>query len=219
MSFWPSSCESHVSSTALNLLVWTSLKVEQARQTINRWIEDQTENQIANLLPAGAISIDSKLVLTNAVYFHGIWAEPFQEDRTKDDDFHLTTVDKITVPIMHRRDEFRFGVVDDLQILELPYGDGSLSMIVLLPNEVDGLADLEARLTLENLQQWMASLKLEEQVKVYLPRFTTTSQFEMSSTLRTMGMVSAFDDGAADFSGMTPDRDLFISGSDSQGLR
>ena len=112
---------------------------------------------------------------------------------------------------MHRWDEFRYGAVDDLQILELPYGDGSLSMVVLLPKEIDGLADLEAKLTFQNLQRWTASVKHEDEVKVYLPKFKTTSQFQMADTLKAMGMELAFDANAADFSGMTGGRDLFIS--------
>ena len=123
----------------------------------------------------------------------------------------MTATDKIKVPLMHRSDEFRYGAVDDLQILELPYGDGSLSMVVLLPKEVDGLADLEAKLTFQNLQRWTTSVKHEDEVKVYLPKFKTTSQFQMSRTLKAMGMESAFDAHAADFSGMTGGKDLFIS--------
>ena len=150
-------------------------QTEDARQTINGWIEDQTEDKITELLPAGVLSADTKLVLTNAVYFHGTWSDPFKKDRTKEDDFHLTATDKIKVPIMHRWDEFRYGAADDLQVLELPYGDGSLSMVVLLPQEIGGLANLETKLTLQNLQRWMTSMKHEDEVKVYLPRFKTTS--------------------------------------------
>ncbi|MCA8988518.1 MAG: hypothetical protein KDA78_12790 [Planctomycetaceae bacterium] len=184
---------------------------EAARQTINGWIEEQTENKIAALIPAGTLNADTKLVLTNAVYFHGIWSDPFKKDRTKDEEFHLTATEKITVPLMHRWDEFRYGAVDDLQVLELPYGDGSLSMVVLLPREIDGLPGLEDKLTLENLRQWMSSVKHEDEVKVYLPRFKTTSQFQLADTLKAMGMPTAFDAKAADFSGMTGNRDLFIS--------
>ena len=149
-------------------------------------------------------------MLTNAVYFHGIWAGPFEKNHTKDEDFHLTAADKIKVPMMHRQDEFRYGTIDDLQILELPYGDGSVSMIVFLPKAIDSLADLEAKLTLPNLRRWTASLTQDDQVKVDLPKFKTTSQFEMSDTLKAMGMESAFG-SAADFSAMTGGRDLFIS--------
>ncbi len=185
-------------------------QTEQARQTINSWIEDQTKKKITDLIPVGAIDSDTKLVLTNAVYFHGIWTDPFKKDRTKEKDFHLTSSDKIKVPLMHRMDDYRYGEVDDLQILELPYGDGSLSMVVLLPKKVDGLADLEAKLTHENLNRWVSKFSMGE-VKVYLPKFKTTSQFELGDTLKSMGMTTAFDANTADFSGMTGGRDLFIS--------
>ena len=186
-------------------------QTDDARQTINTWVEDQTENKITDLIPPGVLSPDTTLVLTNAVYFHGIWTNPFNKDRTKNEDFLLTATDKIKVPMMHRSGAFRYGTGDDLQILELPYGDGSLSMVVLLPKEVDGLADLEAKLTIQNLQRWMTSVKHEDEVKVYLPTFKTTSQFQMADTLKAMGMELAFDANAADFSGMTGGRDLFIS--------
>jgi len=183
---------------------------EEARETINAWVEEQTGNKITDLIPVGAITSDIKLVLTNAVYFHGIWAEPFEKAATTYRDFHLTATDKIRAWTMYRVHKFGHGAIEDLQILELPYGDGSLSMIVLLPNKIDGLADLEAKLTLQNFELWTESVKHEDTVKVYLPRFKTTSQFEMSNTLRAMGMESAFG-GSADFSGMTGGKDLFIS--------
>ena len=186
-------------------------QTEEARQTINGWVEDQTEDKITELLPVGVLSAETKLVLTNAVYFHGIWSDPFNKDRTKEEDFHLTATDKIKVPLMHRWDEFQYGEVYDLQILELPYGDGSLSMLVLLPKKNHGLADLEAKLTFQNLQRWMARLKHEDEVKVYLPKFKTTSQFQMADVLKAMGMELAFNGNAADFSEMTGGRDLFIS--------
>ena len=186
-------------------------QTEDARQTINGWVEDQTQDKITKLLPEGVLSADTKLVLTNAVYFHGNWSEPFKKSRTKEEDFHLTASDTIKVPLMHRSDEFRYGAVDDLQILELPYGDGSLSMVVLLPEKIDGLADLEAKLTLQTLQRWLKSVRHEDEVKVYLPKFKTTSDFQMADTLKAMGMESAFDVDRADFSGMTSGRDLYIS--------
>ena len=184
---------------------------ESASQTINNWVSDQTEGKITDLISADVLSEDTKLVLTNAVYFHGAWSHPFKKDLTEDDDFYVTSTDKITVPMMHRQDEFRYGAVDGLQILELPYGDGSLSMVLFLPDEIDGLDDLEGRMTFENIQRWQESAQQEEEVKVYLPKFNTTSQFQMADTLKEMGMPAAFNAQAADFSRMTGGRDLYIS--------
>lgn len=186
-------------------------RANEASKEINKWVSDQTEDKINDLISPDALSSATRLVLTNAVYFKGGWAEPFKRSRTKEEDFYLTATDTVKVPLMHRWDEFRYGAVDDLQILELPYGDGSLSMFVLLPNEKDGLADLEAKLTFPTLQRWLKSVKHEDEVKVYLPRFKTTAEFMLSGTLQTLGMKSAFDPNAANFSGMTESEDVFIS--------
>jgi hypothetical protein len=94
----------------------------------------------------------------------------------------------------------------------LPYGDESLSMVVLLPGKVDGLAAIESKLTFENLQQWMANLDYAVDVQVYLPKFKTTSEFNLGKNLEAMGMKSAFDWSTADFSGMTKSQPpLFLS--------
>jgi len=184
---------------------------EASSRTINEWIENQTEKRIRNLIPAEALSDSTRLVLTNAVYFHGNWSDPFMRDATRDEEFHLTATDSVTVPMMHRWDGFRYGAVDDLQLLELPYGDGSMSMTVFLPKETEGLPQLESNLNIENLERWIVSLKHEDDVRVYLPRFTTTAQFTLSSTLQAMGMKSAFDPMTADFSGIAEDEPIFIS--------
>ncbi len=161
---------------------------EGARQTINGWVEEQTESKITDLLPVGVLSSDTKLVLTNAVYFHGIWADPFEKEATKDEDFYLTVTDKVPVPMMNRLDEFRFGAIDDLQILELPYGDGNLSMVVLLPKEVDGLADLEAKLTIQNLQRWTESAQGEREVNVLRSIATNSNTLPRNSTVNSAAL-------------------------------
>jgi serpin B len=183
---------------------------EAARQTINQWVEDQTQKKITDLIPARVLSSDSKLVLTNAVYFKGDWTEPFKKERTKDEDFKLADGQTVKVPLMRQEDRFRYGTADGVQVLELPYGDRSLSMVVLLPKDAAGLAELEARLSADRVRQWTTDLKAQE-VSVYLPKFKTTGVFTLNDPLRALGMSSAFDPSAADFSGMTGDRDLFIS--------
>ncbi len=186
-------------------------QTEQARKTINDWVEEQTANKITDLFPPGTLASDTRLVLTNAVYFYGDWAEPFDKEFTQDEDFHLTATDKVKVSMMNRWGAARYAAADDLQILELPYGDGSLSMVVLLPKAVEGLADLEAKLTFQDLQQWTDGVKHEHEVHISLPKFKTTTQFNMSGTLQALGMASAFDPSTADFSGMTAGENLFIS--------
>jgi serpin B len=183
---------------------------ERARQTINAWVEDHTEQKIANLIPSAAALRVARLVLTNAVYFKGEWQEPFDKSQTKNEDFHVSTDRKIKAAIMHKQDYFRYAHVEGLQLLELSYSDRSLSMVVLLPEKVGKLGQLEEKLTTAYFQTWTERL-VSQEVIASLPKFKTTSQFQLSDTLKAMGMVSAFDAATADFSGMTGNRDLFIS--------
>ena len=180
-----------------------------SRKTINRWVEEQTQDKIKDLLKPPHITPLTTLVLTNAVYFKGNWASQFDKEHTRDDLFTLKSGKKIEMPMMHKTDEFGYMQADGLQVLELPYVGGDLSMLVLLPIRVDGLADIEKSLTVQNIAEWTRKLR-KRKVIVALPRFKMTSEFELGRTLKAMGMPKAFS-GAADFSGMTGRRDLFIS--------
>jgi serpin B len=181
---------------------------EAARGIINAWVEEKTEQKIKNLIPEGVLNALTRLVLVNAIYFKGIWASQFDRNRTDDAPFWVSPHGQVQAPLMQQQTEFRYGEVDGLQILELPYVGEDLSMILLLPAEIDGLAALEARLTSSNLAKWTQKLWARE-VQVFLPRFKMTYSVSLSETLQAMGMVDAF--GPADFSGMTGDRCLFIS--------
>jgi serpin B len=184
--------------------------VEAARQTINSWTEEKTENKIKNLIPRGVLDDLTRLVLTNAIYFKGNWANQFDQSLTRDSPFSLTSGGQITVPMMMEQREFKYAESDREQVLELPYDGGELSMIVLLPREVDGLTELEETLMDDGLERWMKDLQKTE-VLVFLPRFEVMSQFRLNDVLVSMGMVDAFD-LKADFSGMDGRKDwLYIS--------
>jgi serpin B len=185
-------------------------QADAARDAINKWVEDNTQDKIKNLIPSAGTIQGARLVLTNAVYFKGEWRDQFNKAFTKDQDFHSSDARTIKAPLMTQKHRFRYAAADGLQFLELPYGDGSLSMVVLLPKKVDGLSDLESKLTAASLDQWRTSATSRD-VIVFLPKFKTTAQFQLADVLKAMGMASAFDAKTADFSGMTGGRDLFIS--------
>jgi serpin B len=111
---------------------------------------------------------------------------------------------------MRKTDDFKFTAVDGLKALELPYGNGDLSTVVLLPDEIDGLAALEQKLSQEILTRWMNSLQ-RRKVQVLLPRFKLSSDFSLSTVLAAMGMPLAFDEKRADFSGISTQESLYIS--------
>lgn len=186
---------------------------EASRITINQWVQQKTEDKIKDLLPPGAISGTTKLVLTDAIYFKGDWQAQFDKAQTKDEEFHLSAERKMAAPLMHREDRFNYFNGGTFQALEIPYKSTELSMIVFLPNEVSGLPALEASLTAMNMRQWLGQLRPASKVILTIPKFKMTREFLLRDTLVEMGMPLAFRDGPADFTGMTGDtnRRLFIS--------
>lgn len=176
-------------------------KPEAAREIINAWVEEKTQGKIGELIPSGVLDPLTRLVLTNAIYFKGNWASQFDKTLTANAPFWVTPAEAVKVPMMAQKSEFRYAENDTLQILELPYVGNDLSLIVLLPKKVDGLTELEDKLTVETLREWTSSLWRRE-VQVFLPRFRLGCRYELSKTLKAMGMTDAFDSGKADFSGM-----------------
>jgi len=186
-------------------------ETEKTRLKINKWIEKKTAKKIKDLIPKGVLTTLTRLVLTNAIYFKGDWKVEFEAKDTKNRPFHITKTKTEQVPMMYQKQDLKYAEVDDLQILELPYKGDDLSMIVLLPKEVDGLEQLEQSLTAENLSKWLERLQ-EQEVHVYLPKFKVTwGAFDLVRTLVKMGMKDPFSLPPADFSAMTGTKDLFIS--------
>ncbi len=174
---------------------------EAARLMINEWVEARTEKKITDLLPPGILDTLTRLVLVNAIYFKGNWASQFDQQHTSGAAFWLASGKSVTVPMMNQMRRMRWRARQDgLQILELPYAGDDLSMVVLLPDEIDGLATLEKVLTARNLALWTVDL-WETEVDVFLPRFKLTAAFRLDAELQALGMTDAFS-AKADFSGM-----------------
>jgi len=181
---------------------------EKSRVTINDWVSEQTEERIKDLIPPGAIDILTRLVLTNAIYFNAAWQTPFAEDATADGSFRLLDGSQVTVPMMHLTESLGYGRGEGYQALELPYDGGELSMVVLLPDE-GGFARFEEALDAGLLAAALEAIA-DAQVRLCMPKFEFDSEFSLKNTLAEMGMPVAFSD-AADFSGMTGNRELTIS--------
>lgn len=188
-------------------------ETETARKTINAWVEDKTQQKIKELIKPSMIDTLTTLVLCNAIYFKGDWLSQFDKKRTMDSDFYVSPDKTIKVPMMSQKSKYKFKDFTDFSAIELPYEGNDLSMVVFLPKEIDGLAELERNLTNENVKNWIDILSnsYESEVLVSLPKFKTTCEFELSKVLDDMGMSSAFSLPPANFSGMTGAKDLFIS--------
>jgi serpin B len=180
---------------------------EAARLTINDWVKQQTEGRIQDLIPQGVIDEMTRLVLTNAIYFNAAWASPFDAKRTADGPFALLSGSRITVPMMHQSESLGYAEGSGYQAVELPYDGRELSMVVLLPQEGE-FGSFERSLDAAQVETILKSLE-RNQVTLTMPKWEFESQFSLGDALAALGMRDAFSD-AADFSGMTGKRDLFI---------
>jgi serpin B len=178
---------------------------EAARATINRWGAVETHGRITEVLPPRAVTLRTRLVLTNSVYFKGRWATPFVD--THDGAF-TTAHGEVTAKMMSVTERFAYARVGDVQIVQLPYA-GGLSMVVVLPGAPDGLEAAEARAA-GAYDDWVSALR-PARVDVKLPRWKLDSTMSLKDQLTAMGMPIAFTE-QADFSGMTGKPGLFIGG-------
>lgn len=180
--------------------------------TINSWVEDQTNNKIKDLIPASAINPLTRVILTNAIYFKGDWVKGFEKSDTKDEIFKSPLGDFET-PMMKKTDkEANFNYFEDesVQVLEMDYKGDKVSMLVLLPKE-EMMNELEQKLSASTLELYKTNMR-NEKVNLYLPKFKFDTSYFLNQNLINMGMPSAFDDMSADFSGISGTNDLYISG-------
>lgn len=178
-------------------------KTEEARTTINRWVEAKTQNKIKNLIRPNDLSIYTRLTLVNAIYFKGAWNKAFDPAKTHPVDFHVSPNVQVIAPMMELESEFAYAELDSLQALELPYKGEALSMLILLPKESVPIKTVESQISVEKLAEWKSALA-RKQVKVSLPKFTLTwGTIKLNDTLKAMGMINAFELSKADFSGMS----------------
>ena len=184
---------------------------EAARVHINDWISEQTMERIPELFPAGSIVGATRLVLANAIWFKGDWAEQFDPEQTRDSDFTLADGSVVSAPMMFQWAEtgLSYGEIEGAQLVELPYEGGELSMVLVVPDAMDGLADLEAQLAPEVVAGWLDTLA-PASVSVGLPKVEMRWKSELNESLIALGMESAFDASLADFSNMTEEVDLVI---------
>ncbi len=169
---------------------------------INRAIEEQTHHKITHLLHTGDIDDLTRLVLTDAVYFKGTWETRFLANDTKPRAFWTTPSESVQVQMMGDLRWTGYAHLTGLQVLEMPYAGRDLSMFVLLPDDKDGLASLERRLSADSLDAWLSRV-YDTKVQTEIPRFRVSDRFELKDHLGEMGMPCAFEEKCADFSGMS----------------
>ncbi|XP_047476918.1 leukocyte elastase inhibitor-like isoform X2 [Penaeus chinensis] len=186
-------------------------KPELVREEINDTVKSQTNSRILEVMPEGVIDEDLKILLVNIVYFKGLWEKEFVS-HTTEGIFWLSEEENIKVPMMHISESFDMVHHKDLgaTVLSMDYKGSRLSMLIVLPLERDGLSEIEAKMAdmdLGDLEKAMCSCK----IAVSLPRFKMLETIHLTDLLIEMGMKDLFSEKSSDLSGITGNRQLFIS--------
>lgn len=181
---------------------------EASRILINDWVALKTKDKIKDLIPQGAVSPETRLILTNAIYFKGDWKNQFDKELTEDKSFVLSDAKKITVPFMNARGLYNYAETTNAKFIRLPYNGDKHSMIIALPNQQTDLSMLEEQMTPNRFADLYKGIKPE--VILSLPKFKMTLPLKLKAQLKAMGMKLSFETGA-NFSKMTEQAKLHVS--------
>ncbi|XP_068092895.1 leukocyte elastase inhibitor-like isoform X2 [Hyperolius riggenbachi] len=191
---------------------------EESRKKMNTWVEEQTEGKIKDLLTKSSIDSLTKLVLVNALYFKGNWEIKFPEENTEQKPFRLSKKKTKMVPMMFQRNKYNMFYIEEheTKVLELPYADKEISMVILLPDDIKdnstGLERLKKALTYERLNKWTSADMMEKtEVEVELPRLRLEENYDLKSCLSKMGMTDLFNPDKAYLTGLSEESYLCVS--------
>ena len=170
---------------------------------INAWVRENTEELIEEIIDE--IPDHIVMYLINALYFKGDWLRQFDADDTRKADFNLESGETTEVDMMHQEGRFAIHFSNDVQMIEMPYGDSLYTMSVLMPADPDMPIDrfIEEQVTASNLANWRSNLTVDSRdITVELPKFELEYEIEYNDILKAMGMEIAFDEHQADFNGI-----------------
>ena len=177
--------------------------------TINNWVANKTNDKITEILDE--IPVDAVMYLINAIYFKGIWKYEFEESNTEEKPFYLSDGTTKDVPMMVQEGSFNYFSNDILQAVEMPYGAGNYSMIILLPQYNKTPDDIIDQLNNDNWNSWLSEFYEAEKIQIHLPKFKFEYKNKLNDELINMDMGIAFDPYNADFSKINSLEQLFIS--------
>ncbi len=182
-----------------------------ATNAINSWVKAQTHGRITNLIPQGVLDSLTRLVLVNTIFFKGTWKTKFKKRATHKAPFYPSAGQTIQVDMMGATIKTRYQQGPGFKVLSLPYVGDKLSMVILLPDKKDGLADLEKKLDAETIHKVTRHMPMRK-VRIWLPRFHAEQKLQLKPILAKLGIKLAFSQTKADFSGITTQKPgLFIS--------
>ena len=183
---------------------------QTARATINNWVRETTGDKLPDLLPENSLTSDTKLVIVNAVYFHGFWKQAFKSSLTAKRDFSILKnnhSEKVMVDMMSKEGTFEFYKPDDAEVLKLNFGEDRMSMFIILPDKEFGLLQSFKYFDYKSYEDTKQLL----QAKIIIPKFEIQANYNFSETMPEAGIKDLFDDSKADLSGISNVDQLFVN--------
>ncbi|XP_038210496.1 alaserpin-like [Zerene cesonia] len=191
-------------------------KNKETAKEINLWVENQTNHKIKDLIDSNSLNSDTRIILVNAIYFKGQWKNQFNKKYTTEKDFHVTKKRTVKVPMMQQT--ARFNYTDDrglkAQILEMKYVGDEASMVIVLPNKINGVTDVVKKLKDPNALDRALKDKKSVEVNVQIPKFITESTTKLKDILEKLGVKKIFTPGAAQLTNLLKEEDSNIYISD-----
>ncbi|HZL10895.1 MAG TPA: serpin family protein [Prolixibacteraceae bacterium] len=183
-------------------------KTTETLNTVNGWVNNKTKGKIEKIIEE--VKADDVMYILNAIYFNGEWQYRFDTKKTTDLSFTKEDQSVIQVPTMTIENSFKYYDHPDFQMLEMPYGSGKYSMLILLPASGKNTSDVISLLTAKNVNDWISKLT-EQKEKVFLPKFEFKFEQSLIDQLKALGMTDAFNDSKTDLSGISDATGLVVS--------
>ena len=163
-------------------------QTEKTRVEINTWVENKTQEKIKDLIKPGILNDSTRMVLANAIYFKGSWANKFVNQFTKEATFWISLKDSVNAKMMRlSQHELGYFETDAVQCISLPYTMNTISMVIILPKTRNGFKTMEGNISAEAVGSWISKMD-NSRVEVYLPKFKTTKDFVLNKELSSMGL-------------------------------
>lgn len=182
----------------------------KAPEVINTWVKENTNGLIDSIIK-GQIPPSIVMYLINAIYFKGDWTYQFDKEETREEPFYLETGEQVLTQLMNQKNDLPFYFSDEVQMIDLPYGDSLFSMTIMMPADHETSIDefINEKLNQQNFTAWISQLS-SETVLLKLPKFEMEYKIVLNDVLRSMGMKTAFSAGAANLAGIA-NAPLYIS--------
>ncbi|KAJ8681830.1 hypothetical protein QAD02_017622 [Eretmocerus hayati] len=174
----------------------------KAAQYINHWVGRNTNDKIHDIIVPSDIDASTRLIMLNAVYFKGEWLKSFDKKLTVESQFHITEEIQKNVSTMFTSGSFMYGELTDLKakFIEVPYKNGDFKLVVIVPNDINGL-DYVIQNSTALKPEYLAKSASKQEVHLYLPKFKIESTIDLKEPLEKLGMTNMFEN-TANFSGI-----------------